>query len=62
MAKKKKLMSCPYCGSKNLQIEGYSSKGRQIVQCAECDETFEVRSGGDKRDHERHREKESETW
>jgi len=56
VARKKKLTSCPHCGSKNLQIEGYSSKGRQIVQCGECEEIFEIHAGGEKRDHDRERE------
>ena len=58
MSKRKGMRECPNCGSKNLQVEGHSSKGRQILHCEECDEVFEIRLGGDKHDRERERERE----
>ena len=42
MSRKKGLKDCPHCGSRNLLLEGYSSKGLQVIHCAECDEIFEV--------------------
>ena len=42
MSKKKGLNVCPYCGSRNLQVEGHTSKGKQIIRCGECDEQFET--------------------
>jgi len=45
MSKKKDIRSCPNCGSKNLQSEGHSKKGRKLYICAECDHEFEVRTG-----------------
>jgi transposase-like protein len=57
MSKRKGLRECPVCGSKNLQVEGHSSKGRQILHCEECDEVFEIHLGGDKHERERERER-----
>lgn len=45
MTKKKGFKECPNCGSRNLHLEGYGSKGRQIIQCNECDEVFEIFAG-----------------
>ena len=52
MAKKKGLKVCPNCGSHNLHLEGYVSKGRQIIECNECDEVFEIFAG---RSHDHNR-------
>lgn len=52
MSKKKGLKVCPNCGSHNLHLEGYGSKGRQIIQCNECDEVFEIFAG---RSHDHNR-------
>jgi len=47
MAKKKNIRTCPNCGSRNLQAEGHSKKGRILYICSECDHEFEIRAGNE---------------
>lgn len=55
MSKKKDIRSCPNCGSRNLQTENRSKKGRKLYICAECDHEFELRpvNGSDHKGRER---------
>ena len=53
MSKNKSISRCPNCGSRNLQFEGYGSKGRKIYHCGECDEVFEIHDGQSNKDKRR---------